>query len=66
MKIYFTETGWKDYLYWEGQDKKTLKQINNLIADIERNGYDRCPSIKKVVKYYHFREVFLPVAVFFR
>jgi toxin YoeB len=40
MKICFTETGWKDYQYWESQDKKTLKQINKLIADIERNGYD--------------------------
>ena len=40
MKINFTETGWSDYLYWEGQDKKTLRQINKLIADIERNGYD--------------------------
>jgi len=40
MKINFTETGWSDYLYWEGQDKKTLKQINKLIADIARNGYD--------------------------
>ena len=40
MKINFTETGWRDYIYWEGQDKKTLKQINKLIADIERNGYD--------------------------
>ena len=40
MKINFTETGWQDYVYWENQDKKTLKQINNLIADIQRNGYD--------------------------
>ena len=40
MKIYFTETGWKDYIYWESQDKKTLKQINKLIADIERNVYN--------------------------
>jgi len=39
MKINFTETGWKDYLYWEAQDKKTLKRINNLIEDIERNGH---------------------------
>jgi len=38
--IRFTETGWKDYLYWQGQDKKALKQINKLIEDIERNGYD--------------------------
>ena len=40
MKICFTETGWKDYQHWEGQDKKILKKINKLIADIERNGYD--------------------------
>jgi toxin YoeB len=40
MKIAFTETGWKDYVYWETQDKKTLKQINKLISDIERNGYN--------------------------
>jgi len=40
MKISFTETAWSDYLYWEGQDKKTLKHINKLIADIARNGYD--------------------------
>jgi toxin YoeB len=40
MKIYFTETGWNDYVYWETQDKKTLKRINNLIEDITRNGND--------------------------
>ena len=40
MKIKFTESGWKDYLYWETQDKKTIKQINKLISDIARGGYD--------------------------
>ena len=39
MKIKFTETGWADYLYWQTADKKTLKKINRLIEDIERNGY---------------------------
>jgi toxin YoeB len=39
MKINFTETGWRDYVYWQGQDKRTIKQINKLLADIERNGY---------------------------
>jgi toxin YoeB len=39
MKINFTETGWSDYLYWQMQDKKTLKQINKLLAEIERNCY---------------------------
>jgi hypothetical protein len=32
------EKGWEDYLYWQKQDKKTLKKINDLIKDIERNG----------------------------
>lgn len=40
MKINFTETGWIDYLYWQEQDKKTLKRINKLIQDIERGSYE--------------------------
>lgn len=38
-KVWFDEA-WDDYLYWQGQDKKTLKRINALIKDIERNGFD--------------------------
>ena len=30
---------WEDYLYWQSQDKKTLKRINQLLKDIDRNGY---------------------------
>ena len=36
----WTDRAWEDYLYWQGQDKKTLKRVNQLIRDIERNGYD--------------------------
>lgn len=28
---YFTPSAWKDYTYWAGQDRKTLKRINKLI-----------------------------------
>lgn len=38
MNKCFTDNGWKDYLYWETEDKKTLKRINKLIDDISRNG----------------------------
>ena len=38
MKIIWTEEAWQDYLYWQGQDRKTLKRINKLIDDIARNG----------------------------
>ena len=38
-KIVFAEQAWQDYLYWQSQDKKTLKRINQLLTDISRNGY---------------------------
>lgn len=34
----FTAEGFQDYLYWQKQDKKTLKKINILLEDIRRNG----------------------------
>lgn len=34
----WSDDAWADYLYWQSQDKKTLKRINLLIQDIERNG----------------------------
>lgn len=34
----FTEKGWKDYIHWQMQDRKTLKKINSLMEDINRNG----------------------------
>ncbi|MEG4531508.1 type II toxin-antitoxin system YoeB family toxin [Microcoleus sp. D2_18a_D3] len=30
-KLAWTDEAWGDYLYWQGQDKKTLKRINKLI-----------------------------------
>ena len=38
MRKIWSDEAWEDYLYWQSQDKKTLKKINNLIRDIERNG----------------------------
>ena len=35
-KLSWTDEAWKDYLYWQTQDKKTLKRINKLIEDIKR------------------------------
>lgn len=36
-KVWFEEA-WKDYIYWQAQDKKTLKRINSILKDIERGG----------------------------
>ena len=33
MRKTWTEQGWDDYLYWQTQDKKTLRRINDLVKD---------------------------------
>lgn len=38
-KVWFDEA-WEDYLYWQAQDRKTLKRINLLLRDIERGNFD--------------------------
>ena len=38
-KIWFDEA-WDDYLYWQTQDKKTIKRVNMLLKDIERGHFD--------------------------
>ena len=40
MKKIWTDDAWDDYLYWQTQDKKTLKRINNISKDSDRNGYE--------------------------
>ena len=40
MKLIWLTGAWEDYLYWQQNDKKTLKKINNLIKDIQRNPFD--------------------------
>ncbi len=31
---------WEDYLYWQSQDKKILKRINQLIKDMRRDPFN--------------------------
>lgn len=31
---------WEDYLYWQKEDKKILKRINQLVKDISRNPFE--------------------------
>ncbi|AEH09875.1 MULTISPECIES: Txe/YoeB family addiction module toxin [Protofrankia] len=37
MKLSWTDHAWEDYLYWQTQDRRTLKRISTLIADIKRD-----------------------------
>ena len=38
MNKIFADTGWEDYQYWQTEDRKMLKKINQLINDIDRTG----------------------------
>ncbi|MCQ2362636.1 MAG: Txe/YoeB family addiction module toxin [Acidaminococcaceae bacterium] len=40
MQKLWADRAWDDYLNWQNQDKKTLRKINDLIKDIERNGVE--------------------------
>lgn len=36
----FAPIAWDEYLYWQMQDKKTLRRINQLLKDIQRNHFE--------------------------
>jgi toxin YoeB len=40
MRLLWEERAWEDYLYWQTQDKKTLKRLNTLIKDIQRSPFE--------------------------
>lgn len=40
MRLLWEERAWEEYCYWQTQDKKTLKRINALIKDIQRDRYN--------------------------
>ena len=40
MRLLWEDRAWEDYLYWQTQDKKTLKRINALIKDVQRSVFD--------------------------
>ena len=47
----WSDIAWAQYLYWQTQDKKTLKKINELIKDIERNGIGKGKGKPEPLKY---------------
>ena len=36
----WTDAAWSDYVYWQGQDKKTVKRINILITSVLRTPFE--------------------------
>lgn len=39
-KIAFAEDAWIEYVYWQSQDKKTLKKINTLLKELQRTPFE--------------------------
>ena len=40
MNKFFSDYAWEDYLQWQKEEKKIVKKINEIIKDIDRNGYE--------------------------
>jgi toxin YoeB len=40
MRIIFSKNACEDYMFWQSEDKKILKKINDLIKDIQRMPYE--------------------------
>jgi toxin YoeB len=59
VKVVFSSQGWEDYLWWQAQDRRILKRINALIADIDRNGNEGIgkPELLKYLKGYWSRRI---------
>ena len=39
-EIRFSEDAWDEYMYWLGQDKKTLRKINKMIKSAQRDPFN--------------------------
>lgn len=40
MNLTWTQDAWNDCVYWQTQDRKTLRRINTLIRDILRSPFE--------------------------
>jgi toxin YoeB len=40
LNVMWTAEAWDDYVYWQSQDKKTLRRINQLIKDVQRSPFE--------------------------
>ena len=39
-KIIFSERAWSEYVSWQGEDKKMIKRINQLLKDVGRSPFE--------------------------
>ena len=64
MNKLWTDDAWNDYIYWSMQDKKTLKRINQLLKDIDRNQYDGIGKAERNQSFSLFILLFLLTGIF--
>jgi toxin YoeB len=59
VKLVWDEDAWDDYLWWQSEDRRTVKRINALIADIVRNGNEGIgkPELLKYMRGYWSRRI---------
>ncbi len=53
MNIVFTPTAWEQYTGWLQEDRKMLKRINDLVKDIERNGFLKGLLFRDFLRVYY-------------
>jgi len=60
MRLVWTKTAWADYLYWQTNDKKKLKRINELIKATMREpfeGLGKPEALKHDLQGYYSRRI---------
>lgn len=64
MGLLWEDRAWDNYLYWQKQDRKILKKINELIKDIQRNafvGIGKPEPLKGVLSGFGVEELMMPI-----
>lgn len=59
-KLTWTKEAWSDYIYWQIQDKKTLKRINKIIDNMIRTPFDgigKPEKLKDNLSGFHSRRI---------
>ena len=51
MRKIWHDRAWEEYIEWQSKDKKTLKRINRLLQEIDRNGYLCIGKPEPLLKY---------------
>jgi toxin YoeB len=60
MRLTWLPNGWKDYLHWQGTDRKVLQRVNELIRDALRNrhsGIGKPEALKNNLKGWWSRRI---------